>query len=253
MRSGNAWPMPRRLLFTVPFLFVIAGAVAYLTDLPPFFSASIAAPDQTVAESRAVQLASRSEVNIFNQSCRINGSGWIAAPGLVVTDAHVVAGEPDPLIPTASEDVQLSAQVVAFDPGDDLAVLYAPGVSGPALALAAGAGDGQPAALLTDRQSGAQIVAVRAGSTKYRLTSDIFGSYEIRQLTELRGTLEHGYSGAAVLSAAGRVIGDLYSLDPRQRADQVGYASTTAQIADALRRARALKPASTGTRCVNIG
>ena len=63
-------------------------------------------------------------MKVSGRACRQiqEGSGWVATSGLVVTNAHVVAGEDE----TTVEDIngaEHDATVVAFDPVRDLAVL----------------------------------------------------------------------------------------------------------------------------------
>src|SRR4051794_39411839 len=65
------------------------------------------------------------------------GSGWVAAPGLVVTNAHVVAGERDTNI-IAEDGLPYPARVVVFDPNRDMAVLRVPGFDAPPLPRADG-------------------------------------------------------------------------------------------------------------------
>ena len=62
-----------------------------------------------------------------------DGSGWVAAPGIVVTNAHVVAGERSTTVIDATGSRR--AVVVAFDPVRDLAVLSVPQLYGAPLAL----------------------------------------------------------------------------------------------------------------------
>ena len=64
----------------------------------------------------------------------IEGSGWMAAPGLIVTNAHVVAGEDDTSVVTQS-GATLDATPVHYDPANDLAVLQV-GLDVPALRIA---------------------------------------------------------------------------------------------------------------------
>ena len=52
----------------------------------------------------------------------VEGSGWVAAPGLVVTNAHVVAGEDDTTV-TTEAGASLDATPVHYDPDNDLALL----------------------------------------------------------------------------------------------------------------------------------
>ena len=65
---------------------------------------AISGPDANVASARAgdrrdpdVQRAGDSVVKVLGTACGlgVEGSGWVAGPGLVVTNAHVVAGEDD--------------------------------------------------------------------------------------------------------------------------------------------------------------
>ena len=84
----------------------------------------IGKPDPTVATDADVLAAGDSVVRVLGSACGlgIEGSGWAAAPGLVVTNAHVVAGEEDTSVTTQDGD-SLSATVVHFDPSNDLAIL----------------------------------------------------------------------------------------------------------------------------------
>ena len=55
----------------------------------------------------------------------IEGSGWVAGPDLVVTNAHVVAGEDDTTV-TPATGATLDATAVHYDPHNDLAILAWP-------------------------------------------------------------------------------------------------------------------------------
>ena len=68
----------------------------------------------------------------------VEGSGWVAAPGLVVTNAHVVAGEDDTTV-NLEDGTQLDATAVHYDPRNDLALLAVEGLD----AAAAGARRGR--------------------------------------------------------------------------------------------------------------
>ena len=66
----------------------------------------------------------------------VEGSGWVARPGVVVTNAHVVAGQDDTRVLPGGRDPGLDAQAIHFDPRNDLAVLRVPGLDAPALDIA---------------------------------------------------------------------------------------------------------------------
>ncbi len=98
--------------------------------------ANVAAPDRASANDPEVRQASASGVRVLGTACGlgVQGSGWVAGPGLVVTNAHVVAGEDDTTV-TPEGGFELDATVVHYDPRNDLAVLAADGLQAPALEL----------------------------------------------------------------------------------------------------------------------
>ncbi len=81
----------------------------------------------------------RSIVKVSGRACRQiqEGSGWVTTSGLVVTNAHVVAGEDDTTVED-STGREYDARVVAFDPVRDLAVLRVPSLDAAGLPLGAG-------------------------------------------------------------------------------------------------------------------
>ncbi len=84
----------------------------------------VAPPDAAIASDPDVRRASRSVVRVLGTACGlgVEGSGWIAAPGLVVTNAHVIAGEDDTSV-TTIDGASLDATPVRYDPDNDLALL----------------------------------------------------------------------------------------------------------------------------------
>ena len=71
-----------------------------------------------------MKAASQSVVRIQGTACGlgIEGSGWIAGDGVIVTNAHVVAGEDDTTVTTPSGE-EVDATAVHFDTRNDLAIL----------------------------------------------------------------------------------------------------------------------------------
>ena len=74
----------------------------------------------------------RSVVKVLGTACGlgVQGSGWLAADGLVVTNAHVVAGQDDTTVELRGEDPGEDAEAVWFDTRNDLALLRVPGPGG---------------------------------------------------------------------------------------------------------------------------
>ncbi len=83
----------------------------------------------------------RSIVKVTGEACHQiqDGSGWVAAPGIVVTNAHVVAGERSTDVVDASGTSLPPRSSIDFDPVRDLAVLSVPQLTASPLALVTGA------------------------------------------------------------------------------------------------------------------
>jgi hypothetical protein len=177
------------------------------------------------------------------------GSGFVAAPGLVVTNAHVVAGERE----TEIEDAQgrsRPATVVAFDPQRDLAVLAVPNLDVTPLRLAdgrvgsTGAVYGHPGGgplAASPAKVGEEILAVGTDITRTHTSR--------RHVYVLAAALEPGDSGGALVDGRGDVIGVAFAVDPGHA--RTGYALTNAEVRPLLSEARAGfgNPVDTG-RCL---
>jgi uncharacterized membrane protein required for colicin V production len=131
-----------------------SSVMRILARVDPFPSiagplAPVAPPDPGLLESPGVRRAAPSVVRVLGTACglRIAGSGWAVAPSLVVTAAHVVAGQDDTAVTTSHVHGRHVAIVVAFDRKNDLALLRVPGLDLRPLPLRKPS-PGQPVAIL---------------------------------------------------------------------------------------------------------
>jgi uncharacterized membrane protein required for colicin V production len=128
----------RRLVETVSPARVLR-ALARVDPLPAIAGplAPVGPPDARVLRLPGVRAAAPSVVRILGTACGlgVEGSGWVAGRGLVVTAAHVVAGQTDTNVDAPASDHRLDATAVAFDDRNDLALLR---VDGPVCRRAAG-------------------------------------------------------------------------------------------------------------------
>jgi S1-C subfamily serine protease len=170
-----------------------------------------------------------STVEVQGEACgRIQaGSGWVAAPGLIITNAHVVAGERNTQVLTLS-GVRLRADVVAFDPDADLAVLSVPQMQAPALPMKSphvgvvGAIYGHPGG------GPLQVIPARIAQSIIAVGTDIYRtSSSRRRVLVLAATLKPGDSGGALVDREGNVVGVAFATDPGQ--EHTGYALTSDQ------------------------
>jgi uncharacterized membrane protein required for colicin V production len=177
--------------------------------------ADVAAPNARIARDPQVAAAADGVVRVLGTACGlgVEGSGWIAAPDIVVTNAHVVAGESDTTVQLHGTGPQLAADVIAFDSHNDIAVLRVNGLGGSALEQVDRAPAGTPAALLGFPKDGPYDVrAVRIGAEQAVLTDDAYGRGPVsRKVVPLRGLVRPGNSGGPVIDSAGRVVATVFA------------------------------------------
>jgi S1-C subfamily serine protease len=125
----------------------------------------------------------------------------------------VVAGETDTVVEVGGHSPDLSAQAIAFDPRDDLAVLRVPGLSEPALTIAPSVPAGTSGAILGYPHNGPfDVEPARVGSTDYLETQDAYGRGPVRRLvTSFRGRVRSGNSGGPLVDAGGHVLTTVFA------------------------------------------
>jgi S1-C subfamily serine protease len=164
------------------------------------------------------------------------GSGWVGAPGLVVTNAHVVAGERSTSVQDASGR-ELAARVIAFDPVRDVAVLAVPSLNIAPLVIADGS-VGTVGAVYGHPGGGPlQAAPARVGDEIVAIGTDIYRtSRSRRSVYVLASKLAPGDSGGALVDRTGRVIGMAFAVDPGRNA--TAYALTDDEVRAVLGPAR---------------
>lgn len=208
-------------------------------DVPP--------PNSKIARDPQVRAAGRSVVRVLGTACGlgVQGSGWVARDGLVVTNAHVVAGQDDTTVQLGGEGGSVDADAVWYDPRNDLAILRAPDLGGArALRLNEGAEPGTSAAVLGFPEDGPyDVQPARLGQTANVLTQDAYGRGPVqRSITSLRGLVRQGNSGGPVVDGSGRVVATVFAAATGRR--RTGYGVPDSVVREALSRVRG--PVDTG-------
>ncbi|HEY2006724.1 MAG TPA: MarP family serine protease [Solirubrobacteraceae bacterium] len=195
----------------------ILDVLARIDPLPSVHgpAASVSAPTRRILANPAIRAAHRSVVRVFGTACGlgVEGSGWVAQPGIVVTNAHVVAGETDTAVQVGGVGPGIPGTVVAFDVHDDLAVLRVHGLGLPALPIAPTAPVGTSVAILGYPLDGPfDAEPGRVGQTESVSTENAYGVGHVeRTITALRGRVRPGNSGGPLVDAHGRVLATVFA------------------------------------------
>jgi len=184
-----------------------------ITGGPP---PDVAPPTSRIARDPQVRAAGRSTVRVLGNACglAVEGSGWVGGSGLVVTNAHVVAGENDTTVQLRGTGPHYDATAVWFDSRNDVAVLRVPAIAGtPALRLDVNASVGTSGAILGYPENGPfTITPGRLGRTSAVISQDAYGRGPIRRtITALRGKVRSGDSGGPMVDGAGRVATTVFA------------------------------------------
>ncbi len=187
----------------------------------------------------------RSTVKVTGEACRRiqEGSGFVAMPGLVVTNAHVVAGEKAPRV-EPYEGKSLPATVVLFDANRDLALLRVPGLTEAPLPVAK-AKEGDSGVVYGHPGGGPLRPApARISQELIAVGRDIYDRNDTRRhIFVLASNLRPGDSGAAFVDKKGQVVGVAFAIAPDKPG--VSYALTDKELTPVL--------AAAGTTNVSTG
>ena len=222
----------------------ILHALARIDPLPSVHgpAADVPAPPRGIATAPRVTAAARSVVKVLGTACGlgIEGSGWVAGPHVVVTNAHVVAGESDTTVQIDGNQPGLDAAVIDFDPHDDVAVLRVPALLEPVLRLAANPPAGTPAAILGyPLDGGFDAEPGRVGQTETVSTEDAYGNGPVlRSITALRGRVRPGNSGGPMVDGAGRVVATVFAAITGSPSGEGGFAVPNKLVRERLAAAR---------------
>lgn len=189
-----------------------------------------------------------SVVKISGKGCGgiVDGSGFIAADGLVITNAHVVAGVTQPTV--IDGNGEHSTTVIAFDPNLDLAVLRTVGLRGAPLTLDSSTAANNVPALVEGYPGGGNFaVAAATVLDSFQATGrNIYNEGTTnRQVYSLKASVRPGNSGGPLINKDGSVIGVVFAESTTY--DNVGYALTMQQVVNEFHQA------DTNTQAVGTG
>ncbi|WP_075724407.1 MarP family serine protease [Corynebacterium aquilae] len=231
------------------------------SGLPPLISpftdhagTDVPAPAINVEDKELVERLRPSVVHVLGDatqcSRRLSGTGFVVDDSHIITNAHVVAGTNTVRLDTVLG--MKNADVVYYNPSEDIAVLFAQDLGLPALQWAPEpAVSGEDTIVMGFPNSGPFEAA--PGRVKDKLTvngPDIYATTRIdREAYTVRGTIRQGNSGGPMVNLEGQVVGVVFgaSIDKTD----TGFVLTAQEVRDSIGDISGLRDKVDTKTCVN--
>jgi S1-C subfamily serine protease len=186
----------------------------------------------TLAGNRAVAAAAAETVKVVSVGCGglEEGSGFPVAAGMILTNAHVVAGGHDQQVEVPGRSGSLPAEVVFFDPQRDIALLRVPGLNLAPLTISTTGNRATQGAVIGYPEGGVEQVV--PGAIRGELDAvgrDIYSTSIVsREIFVLQATVIPGNSGGPFVNLQGQVLGVVFAKS-LVTGDE-GYALTAGEV-----------------------
>lgn len=206
--------------------------------LPELAARSLPPPDPSVLQSPGARAAAASVLKIEGTSCGlgVQGSGWVVRSEIVATNAHVIGGQSDTRV-LAPNGQSLDGDVVYVDGTNDVALLRVDGLEAAPLALDRSSSFPKAVAFVGYPRDGPLTASAgTAGAPRGVLAPDAYGRrVRPRTVVPLRGRVQPGESGGAVVDRRGRVLAMIFG---GTRGGRDGYAVPVELVTRGLERVR---------------
>ncbi len=207
----DVMPAPPAIFSRIESFLASEGFPVVFAGLPPQAASPVVPPSDS-AIATAVSVAQPSTVQIAGNGCGViqEGSGFVVAPGIVVTNAHVVAGIPRPLVIDTSG--HHATVPILYDPELDIAVLRVPTLADRPARLLGGPSPvnrGASGAVLGYPEGGPFTSAPAGVAAAFQATGlDIYGtSTTTREVYELDAQVRPGNSGGPLVASGDAAAG----------------------------------------------
>ena len=239
----RAWMAQIRSIAVADGIPTLLESVAPATPAP-VPDASVDTPELSAASQSVLRIAGTAFQCGQNQT----GSGFVVAPGRIITNAHVVAGVNQPVVEVPGEGA-VPGSVVYFDPVRDIAVIAVDGIDRAPLPLGEGLATGDPAAFAGYPAGGPfQIQPANIQNRSDVLVENIYGADPTGvNVYTLAANVQQGNSGGPLLDTQGRIAGMIFA---KSTADvPVGYALTLDELRPVVEQAAALRETVSAGQC----
>ncbi len=225
----------------IPTLLEGVGPATQPAQVP---DASVDTPELAAAGASVVRITGTAFQCGQNQT----GSGFVVAPGRVITNAHVVAGVDEPVVEVPGGGA-LPGRVVQLDTARDIAVIAVENLQASPLPLGEELDNGATAAFAGYPAGGPyRIQPASVQSLSPVLVNDIYGSApQALQVYSLAANVQQGNSGGPLLDLQGRVAGVVFAKSTAEA--PVGYALSLEELRPIAQSAPGLSESVSAGQC----
>lgn len=229
---------------------MMGRAVAQFDPLPELQApaADVPEPEAGIASDPQVLRAAKSTVRVTGVACGygVGGSGWVAAPETVVTNAHVVAGESVTRVQVGGSGPSLPAEVRLFDRRNDVAILHVEDLEARPLQTAAPRPGGSAAVIGFPENGPLDVQPGRTGDTRRVLSGNAYNQGPVeREVTSFLVNVRSGNSGGPAVNEDGQVVSTIFA--SRADSGESGYGIPPGIVNQRIQTAEARsEPVSTG-------
>jgi S1-C subfamily serine protease len=207
------------------------------------------ASTNTPALNRAAESVLKIAGTAYQCGQNQTGTGFVVAPGRVVTNAHVVAGVSQPVVEVPNGGA-MPGRVVYFDTRHDLAVLAVDGLPSEPLALTSDLPSGSPAAFAGYPHGGPfRSNPATVQDIASVLVPDIYGENPSPEdIYRLAGDVQPGNSGGPLLTMDGQVAGVIFAKATSDA--EMGFAITMDDVFPVASQAAGLTAPVSSGQCI---
>jgi S1-C subfamily serine protease len=224
----SVFPRPPAFLARVEAIIAGVNFPAAFSGLEPVAPSALPLPASV--NTPGIQAAASETLKIRGFGCGgiVFGSGFPVGPGMVLTNAHVVAGTQGTTVlsPTGRS---LGARVVLFDPERDVAILYVPRLALVPITQAIAHSGTQGAAIGYPGGGGEQVKPAVVNGQVRAEGRDIYGqNLVVRSIWIMQADVQPGNSGGPLVDLDGNVVGVIFAASTSQPGQ--AYALTDAEV-----------------------
>jgi S1-C subfamily serine protease len=224
----SVFPRPPAFLARVEAIIAGVNFPAAFSGLEPVAPSALPLPASV--NTPGIQAAASETLKIRGFGCGgiVFGTGFPVGPGMVLTNAHVVAGTQGTTVlsPTGRS---LGARVVLFDPERDVAILYVPRLALVPITQAIAHSGTQGAAIGYPGGGGEQVKPAVVNGQVRAEGRDIYGqNLVVRSIWIMQADVQPGNSGGPLVDLDGNVVGVIFAASTSQPGQ--AYALTDAEV-----------------------